>query len=113
LIIDQIMDITITIVKMTTNMTTVTITIMGITIMIIAMTIIVMMMSVLYYQSRKDAVLQLGCEWDGTLRNIVTEPIFTQKVYDAALSNLQALSTLNNVKFYPELPRGCRVIKII
>src|SRR5699024_7966099 len=54
-----------------------------------------------------------GCEWDGTLRNIVTEPIFTQKVYDAALSNLQALSTLNNVKFYPELPRGCRVIKII
>lgn len=53
-----------------------------------------------------------GCKWDGSLRDVVTEPVFVQKVYDAALANLQALSTLNNVRFYPELPRGSRVIRI-
>ncbi len=41
-----------------------------------------------------------GCEWDGTLRNVKTEPIFVQKVFDAALVNLQALSTVNNVRLH-------------
>lgn len=53
-----------------------------------------------------------GCEWDRTLRNVVTEPIFVQKVYDATLVNLQALSTLNNVRFTPNLPVGSRVVSI-
>lgn len=53
-----------------------------------------------------------GCEWDGTLRNVVTEPVFVQKVYDATLVNLQALSTLNNVRFTPNLPVGSRVVAI-
>ena len=54
-----------------------------------------------------------GCEWDGTLRNVVTEPIYIQKVYDATLVNLQALSTVNNVRFTPNLPEGARVLRIL
>ena len=54
-----------------------------------------------------------GCEWDGTLRNVVTEPIYVQKVYDATLVNLQALSTLNNVRFTPNLPEGARILRIL
>ncbi len=54
-----------------------------------------------------------GCEWDGTLRNVRTEPIFTQKVYDATLVNLQALSTVNNVRFTPNLGRNARIIRIL
>lgn len=53
-----------------------------------------------------------GCEWDGTLRNVVTEPVFVQKVYDATLVNLQALSTVNNVRFTPNLPRGSRILSV-
>lgn len=54
-----------------------------------------------------------GCEWDGTLRHVVTEPIFVQKVYDAALFNLQALSTVNNVRFTPNLPSGSRILRVL
>lgn len=54
-----------------------------------------------------------GCEWDGTLRNVVTEPVFVQKVFDATLVNLQALSTVNNVRFTPNLPVGSRVIAVL
>ncbi|QQY80393.1 hypothetical protein EDD65_10232 [Keratinibaculum paraultunense] len=53
-----------------------------------------------------------GCEWDGTLRNVKVEPIFVQKVFDATLVNLQALSTVNNVRFTPKLGRNARIIKI-
>lgn len=54
-----------------------------------------------------------GCEWDGTLRDVVTEPIFVQKVYDATLVNLQALSTVNNVRFTPNLPEGSRILRVL
>ena len=54
-----------------------------------------------------------GCEWDGTLRNVKNEPIFTQKVFDATLVHLQALSTVNNVRFRPDLGRGARVIRVL
>jgi hypothetical protein len=54
-----------------------------------------------------------GCEWDGTLRNVVTEPVYVQKVYDATLVNLQALSTVNNVRFSPNLPEGSRILRIL
>ncbi|MCF6459629.1 hypothetical protein [Clostridium sp. Cult3] len=54
-----------------------------------------------------------GCEWDGTLRNVKTEPIFVQKVFDATLVNLQALSTVNNVRFTPNLGRNARIIRIL
>jgi hypothetical protein len=53
-----------------------------------------------------------GCEWDGTLRNVVNEPIYVQKVFDATLVNLQALSTVSNVKFTPNLPQGSRIIRV-
>ena len=54
-----------------------------------------------------------GCEWDGTLRNVKNEPIFVQKVFDAILVNLQALSTVNNVRFTPNLGRNARIIRIL
>ncbi len=54
-----------------------------------------------------------GCEWDGTLRRVVTEPIFVQKVYDATLVNLQALSTVANVRFTPNLAPGSRIVRVI
>lgn len=54
-----------------------------------------------------------GCEWDGTLRRVVTEPIFVQKVYDAILVNLQALSTVNNVRFTPNLSQGTRILRVL
>lgn len=54
-----------------------------------------------------------GCEWDGTLRNVVTEPVFVQKVYDATLFNLQALRTINNARFTPSLPSGSRILSVI
>ncbi|MFA5576860.1 MAG: hypothetical protein WCZ27_07400 [Tissierellaceae bacterium] len=53
-----------------------------------------------------------GCEWDGTLRRVVTEPVFVQKVYDATLVNLQALSTVNGIRFSPNLPRGARIVGV-
>lgn len=54
-----------------------------------------------------------GCEWDGTLRKVRTEPIFVQKVYDATLVNLQALSTVNNVRFTPNIGRGSRILRVV
>lgn len=54
-----------------------------------------------------------GCEWDGTLRDVVTEPVYVQKVYDATLVQLQALSTVNNIKFTPRLAVGSRILRIL
>lgn len=58
-------------------------------------------------------VATTGCEWDGTLRRVRTEPIYVQKVYDATLVNLQALSTVNNVRFTPNLGRGSRILRVL
>ncbi|WMM23627.1 hypothetical protein RBU61_11770 [Tissierella sp. MB52-C2] len=63
--------------------------------------------------SDRCCVGNTGCEWDGTLRRVVTEPIYVQKVYDATLVNLQALTTVNNVRFTPNLPVGSRIIRVI
>lgn len=54
-----------------------------------------------------------GCEWDGTLRRVRTEPIYVQKVYDATLVQLQALSTVNNVRFSPNIGRGSRILRVV
>ena len=54
-----------------------------------------------------------GCEWDGTLRRVVTEPIYVQKVYDAALFNLQGLRTATNQLFSPALGEGARIIRVL
>lgn len=63
--------------------------------------------------SERCCTATTGCQWDGTLRNVVTEPIFVQKVYDATLVNLQALSTVNNVKFTPNLPSRSRILRVL
>ena len=63
--------------------------------------------------SERCCTATTGCQWDGTLRNVVTEPIFVQKVYDATLVNLQALSTVNNVRFTPNLPSGSRILRVL
>ncbi len=55
---------------------------------------------------------QSGCDWDGTLRNVVTEPIYVQKVYDAVLFNLQGLKTAPDTIFEPRLGCGTNVIRI-
>lgn len=54
-----------------------------------------------------------GCEWDRSLRSVVTEPVFLQKVYDATLFNLQALSTVSNIRFSPNLPGGSRILNVL
>ncbi len=55
---------------------------------------------------------QSGCDWDGTLRNVVTEPIYVQKVYDAVLFNLQGLKTAPDTVFEPNLGCGTNIIRI-
>jgi hypothetical protein len=53
-----------------------------------------------------------GCQWDGTLRRVKTEPIYVQKVYDAALFNLQGLKSVSMVPFTPSLGAGARIQRI-
>lgn len=55
---------------------------------------------------------QSGCDWDGTLRNVVTEPIYVQKVYDAVLFNLQGLKTAPDTVFEPNLGCGTNIIRV-
>ncbi len=53
------------------------------------------------------------CEFDGNLNNVVSEPIFVQKVYDAVLFNLQGLKTVTNQSFCPAIPRGHRLKRVV
>ncbi len=53
------------------------------------------------------------CEFDGNLNNVVSEPIYVQKVFDAVLFNLQGLKTVNNQCFTPAIPRGHRLKRIV
>ncbi len=53
------------------------------------------------------------CRFDGNLRNVVSEPIFVQKVYDAVLFNLQGLKTVSGQCFRPAIPRGHRIKKVL
>ncbi len=63
--------------------------------------------------SERCCIGTTGCEWDGTLRNVVTEPVYLQKVYDATLVQLQALSTVNNIRFTPNLAATSRIIRVL
>ncbi|MTI65392.1 MAG: hypothetical protein FH753_02200 [Firmicutes bacterium] len=54
-----------------------------------------------------------GCDFDGSLRNVKAEPIYVQKVYDAALFNLQGLRTVAGLKFKPKLGPGARIIRVL
>lgn len=53
------------------------------------------------------------CTFDGNLDNVVSEPIYVQKVFDAVLFNLQGLKTVSNQCFAPAIPRGHRVKRIL
>lgn len=53
------------------------------------------------------------CEFSGKLEDLVTEPIYVQKVYDAILFNLQGMKTVQNQVFSPALPEGSRVRRIM
>ena len=53
------------------------------------------------------------CEFNGDLSNVVSEPIFVQKVYDAVLFNLQGMKTVQNQCFTPRIPQGHRVKRVI
>ncbi len=54
-----------------------------------------------------------GCEFDGSLNNIVSESIYTQKVYDAALFNLQGLRTIQNQPLTPSLDTDATIVRIV
>lgn len=56
-----------------------------------------------------------GCEWSGHLRDVVTEPIYVQKVYDAALFNLQHLINGMGVTLTPTpaIPSGARITEVV
>ena len=62
---------------------------------------------------RQCCTAQTGCTFDGTLRNVVVEPIYVQKVYDAALFNLQGLRSVKNQPFTPALGAGTSIIRIL
>lgn len=53
------------------------------------------------------------CEFSGRLEDLVTEPLYVQKVYDAVLFNLQGMKTVQNQAFEPRLPRDYRVKRVI
>ena len=53
------------------------------------------------------------CEFDGDLSNVVSEPIYVQKVYDAVLVHLQGMKTVQNQSFTPSIPCGHRVKRVI
>lgn len=53
------------------------------------------------------------CEWSGNLNDVVTEPIYVQKVFDAVLFNLQGLKSVNDHFFTPAIPKGHRLKRIV
>ncbi|SHJ15302.1 hypothetical protein SAMN02745975_01414 [Geosporobacter subterraneus DSM 17957] len=61
----------------------------------------------------KCCTAETGCFFDGSLRNVVSEPIYVQKVYDAALFNLQGLTTVTGQPFTPVLGAGARILRIL
>ncbi|MCT4619870.1 MAG: hypothetical protein N4A62_10840 [Marinisporobacter sp.] len=61
----------------------------------------------------KCCTANTGCEFDGTLRKVRAESLYVQKVYDAALFNLQGLRTVSGQEFRPALGRGARITRIL
>ena len=52
------------------------------------------------------------CPFDGSLDNVIAEPIFVQKVYDAVMFNLQGMKSISNQSFSPAIPKGHRVKRV-
>lgn len=53
------------------------------------------------------------CEFNGDLDCVSSEPIYVQKVFDAARFNLQGMKTVQNQVFTPAVPAGHRVKRVI
>lgn len=53
------------------------------------------------------------CEFSGNINDLVTEPLYVQKVYDAVMFNLQGMKTVQNQIFTPNIPEGHRVRKVL
>ena len=60
----------------------------------------------------KCCIGQSGCNWDGNMDDVVLEPVYVQKVYDAALFNLQGISFAHQLQFSPRLPEGAIIVGI-
>ncbi len=60
----------------------------------------------------KCCIGQTGCSWSGNLDDVVLEPVYVQKIYDAALFNLQGISFAHDLAFSPRLPAGSTVVGI-
>ncbi len=58
-------------------------------------------------------VANTGCSWDGTLRNVVAEPIYVQKVYDAALFHLQTLKNVAGQIFSPAISPDAQITEVL
>lgn len=56
---------------------------------------------------------ETGCHFNGSLKDVVAEPIYTQKVYDATLFNLQGLRTIKHQPFSPKLDEDAEIIKVL
>lgn len=52
------------------------------------------------------------CYFDGDFSNVISEPIYVQKIYDAVMLNLQGLKTVTGQRFSPAIPNGFRLIGI-
>lgn len=53
------------------------------------------------------------CEFDGDMSCVVTAPIYVQQVFDAVKFNLQGMKTFNNQEFFPCIPPGHRIKRVI
>lgn len=60
----------------------------------------------------KCCIGQTGCDWDGNFDDVTLEPIYVQKVYDAALFNLQGIAYAQAQTFSPKLPVGSSIVAI-
>ena len=53
------------------------------------------------------------CKFDGDMRSIVTAPIYVQQIFDAVRFNLQGMKTFNEQEFYPAIPTGHRIKRVV
>ncbi len=54
-----------------------------------------------------------GCEFNGCLNEVKAEPVYVQKVYDAALFNLQGLRNVSDLGLSPKLSPNSRIIEVL
>ncbi len=52
------------------------------------------------------------CKFNGKLDDVVSTPIYVQSVYDAVLSNLQGMKTVQNQRFSPAVPVGSTILRV-